>query len=103
MRRNQTAGRAQGGEELAKLALEPGRPSKRSHGVTISEIGINRNPVLMRGRSTVLEFDEVFAEDEDGNWAALLTVVFFAPDDPYTAFDYVELSRFELVMAGLAP
>ncbi len=66
----------------------------------------NQGPLLdglIQGRSTVLEFDEVFAEDEDGNWAALLTVVFFAPDDPYTAFDYVELSRFELVMAGLAP
>ena len=58
---------------------------------------------LIQGRSTVLEFDEVFAEDEDGNWAGLLTVVFFAPNDPYTAFDYVELSRFELVSAAIAP
>ena len=65
----------------------------------------NQGPLdgLIQGRSTVLDFDEVFAEDEDGNWASLLTVVFFAPNDPYTAFDYVELSRFELVSAGLAP
>ena len=66
---------------------------------------VNQGPLdgLIQGRSTVLEFDEVFAKDEDGNWAALLTVVFFAPNDPYTAFDYVELSRFELVSAALAP
>ena len=65
----------------------------------------NQGPLdgLIQGRSTVLEFDEVFAEDEDGNWAGLLTVVFFAPNDPYTAFDYVELSRFEFVSAALAP
>ena len=65
----------------------------------------NQGPLdgLIQGRSTVLEFDEVFAEDADGNWAGLLTVVFFAPNDPYTAFDYVELSRFELLSAGLAP
>ena len=58
---------------------------------------------LIQGRSTLLEFDEVFIADDDGNWAALLAVVFFAPNDPYTAFDYVELSRFELVTAGLTP
>ena len=58
---------------------------------------------LIQGRSTVLEFDEVFTANGDDDWAGLLTVVFFAPNDPYTAFDYVELSRFEMVSAALAP
>ena len=56
---------------------------------------------LIQARSEVLDFDEVFTADDDGNWDGFLRVVFFAPNDPYTAFDYVELSLFGLVTAAL--
>lgn len=49
----------------------------------------------------MLDFDEIFTADGDGNWDGFVRVVFFAPNDPYTAFDYVELSLFGLVTASL--
>ncbi len=52
---------------------------------------------LIQARSTVLEFTDVFAADADGNWNGFLEVVFLAPRDPYTAFDYVELSLFDIL------
>jgi hypothetical protein len=51
---------------------------------------------LIQGRSALLQFDEVFASDEDGNWHGFVVVEFDAPLDPYTAFDYVELSLFQI-------
>ena len=56
---------------------------------------------LIQARSAVLDFDEVFTADGDGNWHGFVRVVFFAPNDPYTAFDYVELSLFGLATASL--
>ena len=50
---------------------------------------------LIQARTTRLGFNEVFARDGEGNWRGRLTVVFDAPIDPFTAFDYVELSLFE--------
>ena len=65
----------------------------------------NQGPLdgLIQGRSTVLEFDDVFEPDGQGNWDGLLLVIFLAPADPYTAFDYVELSVFGLVTASAQP
>ncbi len=47
---------------------------------------------LIQARTAQLAFDDVFTEDADGNWHGFVTVVFDAPADPFTAFDYVELS-----------
>lgn len=47
---------------------------------------------LIQARTARFPFDEVFTRDADGNWHGFLTVVFDAPIDPFTAFDYVELS-----------
>jgi hypothetical protein len=43
-------------------------------------------------RTASLKFDEVFTADSEGNWHGRAIVVFDAPSDPFTAFDYVELS-----------
>ncbi len=63
----------------------------------------NQGPLdgLIQARTAVLDFDEVFTADEDGNWDGFVRVIFFAPNDPYTAFDYVELSLFGLATASL--
>ena len=58
---------------------------------------------LIQGRSAVLDFDDVFEPDGEGNWDGLVLVIFLAPADPYTAFDYVELSVFGLVTASAEP
>lgn len=62
----------------------------------------NQGPLdgLIQGRSAVLAFDDVFTSDGEGNWEGLVRVIFLAPADPYTAFDYVELSVFGLVTAS---
>lgn len=51
---------------------------------------------LIQARSAILKFDEVFTEDKDGNWHGLVQVIFNAPLDPFTAFDFVELSLFQI-------
>ncbi len=50
---------------------------------------------LIQARTARLAFDEVFSRTPDGHWRGFVTVVFDAPIDPFTAFDYVELSLFE--------
>ena len=47
---------------------------------------------LIQARTSRLPFNDVFTRDADGNWHGFLTVIFDAPIDPFTAFDYVELS-----------
>jgi len=47
---------------------------------------------LIQVRTANLKFDEVFTAGDDGNWHGRAIVVFDAPADPFTAFDYVELS-----------
>ncbi|NKB49990.1 MAG: hypothetical protein GKS02_11600 [Alphaproteobacteria bacterium] len=47
---------------------------------------------LIQVRTANLRFDEVFTADADGNWHGRAVVIFDAPADPFTAFDYVELS-----------
>ncbi|MHA1570804.1 MAG: hypothetical protein ACTSWM_03200, partial [Alphaproteobacteria bacterium] len=62
-----------------------------------------RRDGLIQARSTVLEFDEVFTQNDSGGWDGFMRVVFVAPRDPYTAFDFVELSLFDVVTASAAP
>jgi hypothetical protein len=47
---------------------------------------------LIQARTANLRFEEIFSADEDGNWHGRALVIFDAPADPFTAFDYVELS-----------
>ncbi|MBT3990547.1 MAG: hypothetical protein HON14_14515 [Rhodospirillaceae bacterium] len=54
---------------------------------------------LIQARSAVLNFKEVFTADDQGNWHGLVQVVFDAPLEPYTAFDFVELSLFQIAEA----
>ncbi len=58
---------------------------------------------LIQARSTILEFDDVFSVGDDGNWLGFLEVIFLAPADPYTAFDYVELSLLDIVAQAPTP
>ena len=52
---------------------------------------------LIQARSAVLDFDDVFTVNPDGNWNGFVQLIFLAPRDPYTAFDYVELSLFDIL------
>ena len=52
---------------------------------------------LIQARSAILEFDEVFESSDTGDWLGFLEVIFLAPADPYTAFDFVELSLLDIV------
>ena len=56
---------------------------------------------LIQARTSRLPFNDVFTRDADGNWHGFLTVIFDAPIDPFTAFDYVGLSLDSGVSAGL--
>jgi hypothetical protein len=51
---------------------------------------------LIQARSAVLNFKEVFTADGKGNWRGYVHVIFDAPFEPYTAFDFVELSLFQI-------
>ena len=52
---------------------------------------------LIQQRSAVLQFAEVFTADADGDWHGRVAVIFDAPIDPFTAFDYVELNLLSAV------
>lgn len=58
---------------------------------------------LIQARTAQMPFNDVFTRDADGNWHGFLTVIFDAPIDPFTAFDYVELSLDAGVSAQLIP
>ncbi|MBT7235290.1 MAG: hypothetical protein HN861_19755, partial [Rhodospirillaceae bacterium] len=55
---------------------------------------------LIQARTALLRFDEVFTRDENGDWRGFAGVEFFAPAEPYTAFDFVELSLFQIAENG---
>lgn len=61
----------------------------------------NQGPLdgLIQARTAVFAFEEVFTANADGDWHGFVSVVFFSPSDPYTAFDFVELSLVELVLS----
>lgn len=65
----------------------------------------NQGPLdgLIQGRTAVLQFEDVFTPDGEGNWEGFVSVIFLAPFDPYTAFDYVELSLFGLLSVSAPP
>lgn len=47
---------------------------------------------LIEARTAFFSFDDVFTLDADGNWKGFARVVFLAPFEPWTAFDFVEMS-----------
>ncbi|WP_165250892.1 hypothetical protein [Paludisphaera soli] len=55
-----------------------------------------RNDGLIQAATAVLAFSDVFADGGD-SWIGSLIVDFRAPNEPYTAFDFVELSTAALV------
>ncbi len=56
---------------------------------------------LIQVRTASLDFNEIFTADSDGNWHGRAIVIFDAPADPFTAFDYVELSLAAEVASAL--
>jgi hypothetical protein len=56
----------------------------------------NAEDGLIRAATATLAFNDVF-QDAGSVWHASLKVDFDAPNEPYTAFDYVELSTVALV------
>jgi len=56
---------------------------------------------LIQARSDVLDFDEVFSSGGDGHWQGYVRVTFIAPYEPYTAFDFVELSLFRMAVSRI--
>jgi hypothetical protein len=57
---------------------------------------------LIQEATATLNFADVFA-DGGSVWRGTLGVDFLAPNEPYTAFDYVELSTNPLVRAAAVP
>ena len=70
---------------------------------------------LIQAATTTLSFNEVFSGDGSGGWNGSVRVTFRAPNEPYTAFDFAELSlvqipivpvpepeTYALMLAGLA-
>ena len=51
---------------------------------------------LIQAASLNLNFTDVFASLDALTWEGKLRVDFLAPNEPYTAFDYVELSTREI-------
>ena len=47
---------------------------------------------LIEARTTFLQFEDVFTPTDDGNWRGFAHVIFEAPFEPWTSFDFVELS-----------
>ena len=73
---------------------------------TISVTPQNNGPDdgLIQGAYAELDFSKVFTYSAaDNGWYGFLTVDFNAPREPYTAFDYVELSVEPLVVAVPEP
>ena len=56
----------------------------------------NNQDGLIQSATTALNFNQVFSDDGGGNWNGFLRVDFVANSEPYTAFDYVELSLIPL-------
>jgi hypothetical protein len=57
---------------------------------------------LIQAATATLNFGDVFVRNGAG-WRGALDVDFVAPNEPYTAFDYVELSNISLVTAVPGP
>jgi hypothetical protein len=57
---------------------------------------------LIQAATTGLTFGDVFS-DGGSTWNGFLKVDFIAPNEPYTAFDYVELSTIPLVTPAPEP
>ena len=51
---------------------------------------------LIQAATANLAFDDVFTSDGSGGWNGLLRVDFNAPNEPYTAFDFAELSATQI-------
>lgn len=46
----------------------------------------------IQAKTAFFGFDRVFTKRTDGDWQGYVKIVFDAPEEPWTAFDYVELS-----------
>ena len=51
---------------------------------------------LVQAATTTLSFAEVFTSDGGGGWNGSVEVAFIAPNEPYTAFDFAELSLIQI-------
>ena len=47
---------------------------------------------LIEARTAFFSFTDVFSPDAEGNWKGFASVIFLAPFEPWTAFDFVEMS-----------
>jgi hypothetical protein len=59
--------------------------------VSLQAISPAEEDGLIQAATTSLDFNDVF-RDDGGVWNGSLRVDFVAPNEPYTAFDFVELS-----------
>lgn len=60
---------------------------------------------VIQAKTAFFAFNRVFTKRADGDWQGYVKIVFDAPEEPWTAFDYVELSlRAEVTrLFGTAP
>jgi hypothetical protein len=58
---------------------------------------------LIQASFATLAFNEVFTADGAGGWDGFLRVNFIAPNEPYTAFDFTELSTQPIATTAPVP
>lgn len=57
---------------------------------------------LIKAATSTLQFSEVFTADAAGGWFGLVLATFNAPREPYTAFDFAELSVDEIPFVAVS-
>lgn len=58
---------------------------------------------LIQATFALLDFNEIFTSDGSGGYNGFLSVNFVAPNEPYTAFDFVELSTTQIAQGVPEP
>lgn len=79
----------------ASIVITRANGTTRTLGLTQQDNAAGQNGLIQAATAT-LDFSDVFT-DGGAVWRGALRVDFVAPNEPYTAFDYVELSTVALV------
>lgn len=77
----------------ANVSLSFASAPSRTVGLSVQPGGADG---LVQAATTTLTFAEVFTTDGAGGWDGSVRVAFVAPNEPYTAFDFAELSLIQI-------
>ena len=80
----------------ANVNLSFASAASRTVGLTVQPGGADG---LVQAATTTLTFAETFTADGSGGWNGSVRVAFIAPNEPFTAFDFAELSLIPIPFA----